>query len=504
LEDDLSPDDRAFIAASRVRQTAIADEQKKVQAARFADLLIISQDEMQFAANFPQFREFGEQGLPVLLNELDQTLPADVKDDARENLAKRQVNAAAALVKMNHPEKVWPLLKHGPDPRARSYLIHRLGPVGADPKILIEHLDHEPDISIRRALILSLGEFGEQELPPGERAKLTKRLTDLYTTADDPGLHAAAEWVLRTWNEEKLLRSLNQKWAKDDAQRLRKLSGKADSPRWYVNSQGQTMVVIPGPVTFLMGSPPTEADHQNDERQHKRSIGRTFAIAAKPVTAAEYGQFKRADEPPKEDDLLKPATNVSWHNAAAYCNWLSEREGIPEEQRCYEIKDGEVTKLRANYLSRAGYRLPTEAEMEYATRAGAVTSRCYGETEELLPKYAWYRANSGDHTWPVGWKKPNDLGLFDVHGNAWCWCQDKRGDYPEATEDQAVEDKEDDLNLTSEDSRVLRGGSFDDPASNVRSSYRVSNVPTYRYSNNGFRSARTLPLVPFTPLPPPP
>ena len=82
-------------------------------------------------------------------------------------------------------------------------------------------------------------------------------------------------------------------------------------------------------------------------------------------------------------------------------------------------------KLTANYLSRSGYRLPTEAEMEYATRAGAVTTRYYGETEELLPKYAWYNKNSQDRTWPVGSMKPNDLGLFDVQGNVFTWCQER-------------------------------------------------------------------------------
>ena len=80
-------------------------------------------------------------------------------DDAKEKLAKRQANAAVALLRMNQPEKVWPLLKHSPDPRVRSYLIHRFGPLGADARAIVKRLDEEPDITIRRALILSLGEF---------------------------------------------------------------------------------------------------------------------------------------------------------------------------------------------------------------------------------------------------------------------------------------------------------------------------------------------------------
>ena len=85
-------------------------------------------------------------------------------DESKEKLAKRQANAAVALLKMNQPEKVWPLLKHSPDPRVRSYLIHRFGPLGADAKAIVKRLDEEPDITIRRALILSLGEYGEKDI----------------------------------------------------------------------------------------------------------------------------------------------------------------------------------------------------------------------------------------------------------------------------------------------------------------------------------------------------
>src|SRR5207245_10036651 len=99
-------------------------------------------------------------------------------------------------------------------------------------------------------------------------------------------------------------------------------------------------------------------------------------------------------------------------------------------------------KLARNYLQRTGYRLPTEAELEYASRGGAVTSRFFGETAELLPRYAWYANNSEVRVWPVGSLRPNDLGLFDVHGNVWTWCQEEFKNYPHGGK-QTSEDKED-------------------------------------------------------------
>jgi formylglycine-generating enzyme required for sulfatase activity len=178
--------------------------------------------------------------------------------------------------------------------------------------------------------------------------------------------------------------------------------------------------------------------------------------------------------------------------AAAYCNWLSEREGIPQDQWCYETNvQGLVTKLKENYLSLAGYRLPTEAEWEYACRAGSVTSRYYGETTDLLGKYAWFSENAKHRSWPVGSKKPNDLGLFDMHGNASTLCQESYKGHPSAKGDKAIEDKEDLLMLTGTDFIMLRGGSFNDPASYIRSADRDRTVPTNRVVGVGFRLART-------------
>src|SRR5262249_5613275 len=187
-----------------------------------------------------------------------------------------------------------------------------------------------------------------------------------------------------------------------------------------------------------------------------------------------------------------PIGGVVWHEAASYCNWLSEREGIPKTQWCYETDTrGQVTRLKENYLILTGYRLATEAEWEYACRAGAATARYYGESEDLLAKYAWYFKDSGgDLSQAVGGKKPNDLGLFDMHGNVYSWCQETYQDYPRA-KNGAIEDKEDDLDILSTKIRVLRGGSFNSHAVAVRSALRNRLVPTDRDNLVGFRPART-------------
>jgi formylglycine-generating enzyme required for sulfatase activity len=490
-----------------------------------ADLLMDA-DDKQFAVIYPKFKEQGEKALPLLIGKIDMKLPADMpaSDPDREELAKRQANAAVTLLRRNQPEKVWPLLKHSSDPRGRSYLIHRLSPMGADAEKLIKRLEEEPDLTVRRALLLSLGEFNEMALPPASRTSLLPKLQTIYRNDTDPGLHAAAEWLLRTWKQEEWLNQVNDEWAKDkvkaeawwvagktkDARPVRHDPPPA-TPNWYVNGQGQTMVVIPGPVEFVMGSPPTEAGREARENQHKRRIGRAFALAAKSVTLAEYQRFDAGyggEVKQWAPSGVCPVLGISWFQAAGYCNWLSKQEGLPESEWCYvPVRDPGRTdpeykvgmRLAANYLTRSGYRLPTETEIEFATRAGSVTSRFYGEAEELLPKYAWYNKNGQDRSWPVGRKKPNDFGLFDVHGNVFTWCQERFQPYRKANE--TTEDKEDILDISLEN-RGLRGGSFAVQQSIVRSAFRQGVVPTYRSDGDvGLRPARTLPLDPLTALP---
>jgi formylglycine-generating enzyme required for sulfatase activity/class 3 adenylate cyclase len=498
-------DQRPDHASERTLATNLLADYAAEDAKALAELLMVA-DEKQFAAIFPKFKERTEQGLPLLIAVIDTKLPQQMpsSDPEREVLAKKQANAAVALLRLNQPARVWPLLKHSPDPRVRSYIIHRLSPLGADVTAIVKQLEAEPEITIRRALVLSLGEFTEKELSQDARNAMLPKLKEMYQKDVDPGLHAAAEWLLRTWKEDAWLKKVNDDWAKDGERRETKLEEirqsvakdkEENSRQWFVNTQGQTFVVVPGPVEFVMGSPPSEKDRISNEAPHKRKIGRSFAIASKSVTLEQYCSLTKDKYEIGEKytyDPNLPVGGINWYMAAFYCNKLSKEEGLEE---CYEIKgeapDYVATRLKENYLNLTGYRLPTEAEMEYATRAGATSSRYYGETEELLGHYAWYTKSSNDVLMPVGKKKPNDLGLFDGQGNCYTWCQEAYGDYPAANGDEGGEDEKGEIVVVSTRSRVLRGGSFSTPPSNVRSAYRNSNVPASRYNDNGFRPART-------------
>jgi formylglycine-generating enzyme required for sulfatase activity len=174
---------------------------------------------------------------------------------------------------------------------------------------------------------------------------------------------------------------------------------------------------------------------------------------------------------------------------------LSAQEGLPKEEWCYEPNSkgiyGEGMRPAPDYLHRIGYRLPTEAEWEYACRAGASTSRYYGESEDLLGKYAWFHENSQDRTWPVGTLKPNNWGLFDMHGNVWNWCQDFFKDYKKEMGLKAIKDNEDVRNITDRDRLMFRGGGIFQRSWFIRSAFRGNGLATDRAADVGLRPART-------------
>jgi formylglycine-generating enzyme required for sulfatase activity/serine/threonine protein kinase len=429
--------------------------------------------------------------------------------------AHRQARALIALVRLGNPEALSTALLSN-DPSLRTWLSRDLGRLRVEPKILAAQLRAEADPSKRTALIIALGSYAPRKIDESTRRELEAILVGWYRDDPHPGLHGAITWLLKTrWGLEKTLHDIDQTIHSRDA---------APGRLWYVNNQGQTFAVISNPQKFLMGSPKDDKDHADNEGLHERQIPRSFAIATTEVTVAQYREFVRAnkvifqDAPPFEarvspdDDC--PVHGVSWFEAILYCRWLSDREKIPEDQMCFPPMDAlfkSITQARldmsaARLVQKRGYRLPSEAEWEFACRAGTTSPRFFGHSASLLGDYARFAGNSGvanlaeaesqGRTSRVGWFKPNDLGLFDIYGNVREWCLDAYKPYPlgngpglAIVVDTAFEDPVAAGDLV----RSARGGSFADPAGWTRSAYRNGWVGDQHLLTTGVRVARTVP-----------
>jgi formylglycine-generating enzyme required for sulfatase activity len=215
-----------------------------------------------------------------------------------------------------------------------------------------------------------------------------------------------------------------------------------------------TLVLI-RPGTFVIGSPDSEEGHDEDEDpQHEVTISKPFYMGVTEVTQAQYKAVTGTD-PSKFDGPTNPVEMVSWEDAMDFCRTLSERTG----------KD---------------VRLPTEAEWEYACRAGTGTRFSFGDSESALAEYAWCETNSNDRTHPVGRKNPNAWGLYDMHGNVLEWCADWYGKYPNGA-------STDPRGPASGRFRVLHGGSWYHPADKCRAANRFGGGSDYRVPIFGFR-----------------
>ena len=225
---------------------------------------------------------------------------------------------------------------------------------------------------------------------------------------------------------------------------------------YYRNSLGMEFVPIP-PGEFAMGRPHPDPSYPEEGPAHSVTITKGFYMGAHEVTQEQYAAVMDRD-PSKFPGPDRPVEQVSWHDAVEFCARLSRKEGRV-------------------------YRLPTEAEWEYACRAGMPGDSTQEPAEDRALS-GWHSENSYGKTHNVGLQQPNDWGLYDVHGNVWEWCQDLYGeDY------YGLSPEWDPQGPTSGIKRVLRGGSWDRSLSDCRPQRRHCNAPVVRNCRYGFRVA---------------
>ncbi len=231
-----------------------------------------------------------------------------------------------------------------------------------------------------------------------------------------------------------------------------------------INSIGQKFVLIPA-GNFMMGSPPSEADRRANERQHSVTISRAFYMQTTEVTQGQWRAVMGSNPSFSSCGDNCPVEQVSWDDAQEFIRRLNQKEGTDK------------------------YRLPTEAEWEYACRAGSTTAWCFGDDERQLGEYAWYKDNYKDNhverMHPVASRRPNVWGLYDMHGNVGEWCQDFYGDYTSGSVTNPS-------GPSSGKMRVARGGCLACKPADLRSARREKGPPDTRSNIVGFRVSRVL------------
>ena len=248
-----------------------------------------------------------------------------------------------------------------------------------------------------------------------------------------------------------------------------------ERPKEIKTESGVEMILLPG-GWFIMGDDKGEVD----ERPAHKIYVAPFYMDKYPVTQEEYERVM-GENPSRWKGGKNPVEQVRWSDAVRYCNARSRLEGL---QPCYNLETWECD------FDADGYRLPMEAEWEFACRAGTKTRYFFGDNPRKLKLYAWFKGNSGGRPRPVGRKLPNPWGLYDMYGNVWEWCNDfyKVDYYGESPLKNPKGPK-------TGNTKVLRGGSWNSKAEECRSSYRYNENPGYTdvcfgYDIYGFRCVR--------------
>ncbi|MEL6107930.1 MAG: SUMF1/EgtB/PvdO family nonheme iron enzyme, partial [Planctomycetota bacterium] len=399
---------------------------------------------------------------------------------ARVRRAKGRANLAFTLLRLGDDSGLEQSMLALEDAELRGASLAGFKKLNIPCQWLVSHVFGTDDVALKKACARALALCRNNQASGSVQPELSQRLPEAYQKASDSGLRSALEAVATAWDIP-----LQPPTATNDE---------------ILSVVGHRLAIIRPTRPTWMGSPYGEPGRdQFKERLRAVTIDRSYAIATKAVTIEEYLEFdpNYSYSTDYADDVHCPAVSVSWYDAARYCRWLSEKEGLSKPEMCYppveDIGDGML--LDDDFLDHIGYRLPTEAEWEYACRGGSEGGRWFGFDPDRLDEHAWTTRNSGYRLHPVGQLLPNDYGLFDMLGNAMDLCHtvyDDRREEEYFLLEPRLDDGRDSTFFNDGTTICNRGGAMLYQPKDARASQREFHGTKSKKVYLSFRIARTV------------
>lgn len=421
-------------------------------------------------------RQTGAEGIPLFSSTWWRPLE---NVSARSGLIRSQTRIILALHQLGHSDAALVALSSSENAELRAAVIDGFSRNEISPLWLAKQLCHAENLILRRAVALALALYRPGSLTDAAGKWLNDQGLSALSRVEDSGLRSAILALKRAW--------------------------RLPAPSWigtptateFQNAFGHRMIVLKPPDVVWMGSEANEPGRDSiPEMRSPVRIDRHFAISTQEVTVQQYREFRKSFDYPEEYSPTpdSPVIAVNWFDAAKYCRWLSDKEGESELEMCYpEIEQiGPGMRMPRNYLDRTGYRLPTEAEWEFAARGGYECGRHFGYAPELLNEYAWTAQNSEYRCHPVATLLPNDYGLFDMLGNGMEWCQTPLNDRHWPDSSVGHDPAEGLTTISGQDRFCTRGGAVLYQPLDARSSHIDVHFAESRPVYIAFRIAKTI------------